>query len=140
MRASAVAERAGIPSVTDLCAHFVKQGQIIAEMEGVPGAPIAVYPDHIGVHSVERRDDYVREQVLPGIDPQGRAREPGVPVRPRAQPGAGARPLAGRIPAEGAAREGAVLRARPHVEERRVEQPRRRAARAAAGARAGVLK
>ncbi|MFC1862080.1 hypothetical protein ACFLX6_02190 [Chloroflexota bacterium] len=67
MRASVVAEKLGIPSVTDLCAPFVKQGQLIAEMEGVPGAPIAEYPSHIDTHSIEQRNRYIEEQVLPQI-------------------------------------------------------------------------
>ncbi|MFC1941356.1 hypothetical protein ACFLWL_03025 [Chloroflexota bacterium] len=67
MRASAVAEKAGVPSVTELCSPFVKQGQIIAEMLGVPGARITEYPGHISVHSLEQRRKNVEEVVLPQI-------------------------------------------------------------------------
>ena len=67
MRASVVAEKSGVPSVTDVCTGFVQQAQLTAEMTGVPGARIAEYPGHISTHSLEQRNKYIEEQVLPQI-------------------------------------------------------------------------
>jgi hypothetical protein len=67
VRASAVSEKAGVPSVTEICSPFVEQAKIIANMMGVPGAPIAEYPGHISVHSPEQRRKNVEEVVLPQI-------------------------------------------------------------------------
>ena len=67
MRASVVAEKAGVPSVTDICSAFVGQARLIAEMSGVPGARIAEYPSHIGTHSLEQRNKNIEEVILPQI-------------------------------------------------------------------------
>ncbi|MBI2857805.1 MAG: hypothetical protein HYX90_01900 [Chloroflexi bacterium] len=67
MRVSAVAEKAGIPSVTDLCSPFAQQGRTIAGMLGVPGSPIAEYPGHIETHSGEERAKNIAERLLPQI-------------------------------------------------------------------------
>ncbi|MFC1987912.1 hypothetical protein ACFLVH_05160 [Chloroflexota bacterium] len=67
MRASVVAEKAGIPSVTDVCSGFAEQARLVAKMAGVPGARIAEYPGHIDTHSLEQRNKYLEEVVLPQI-------------------------------------------------------------------------
>ncbi|MFC1987983.1 hypothetical protein ACFLVH_05525 [Chloroflexota bacterium] len=67
MRASVVAEKAGIPSVTDVCSGFGEQARLVAKLAGVSGARIAEYPGHIESHSPEQRDKYIEETVIPQI-------------------------------------------------------------------------
>ncbi len=67
MRVSAVAEKAGVPSVSEICSAFVAQGRILSDMLGVPGIPIAEYPGNIDTHSIEQRNRNIEEQVLPQI-------------------------------------------------------------------------
>ncbi|MBI2957797.1 MAG: hypothetical protein HYY32_03035 [Chloroflexi bacterium] len=62
-----VAEKAGVPTVTDVCSAFVEQARAIGGMSGVPGGRVAAYPGHIDMHSVEQRSTYFRETVLPQI-------------------------------------------------------------------------
>ncbi len=67
MRASIVAEKAGVPTVTDICSAFAQQGQLIAKMAGLPGARLAEYPGHIDTHSLQQRNKYVEEVIVPQI-------------------------------------------------------------------------
>ncbi len=67
MRVSVEAEKAGIPSATDVCSTFVQQAQLIAKMAGVPGARVAEYPGHTEVHSPEERNRHVEEVIVPQV-------------------------------------------------------------------------
>ena len=60
VRASAVAEEAGVPSVSLTCEGFLGQAATTAAGLGLPGLPVALVPGHVDVQS----PDELRENVL----------------------------------------------------------------------------
>lgn len=60
LRASAVAEEAGVPSVSLTCEGFIGQAATTATGLGLPGLPVAVVPGHVDVQTV----DELRANVL----------------------------------------------------------------------------
>ena len=53
LRASAVAERAGVPTASLVCEGFRGQAATTATGLGLPGLPTALVPGHVDVQSVE---------------------------------------------------------------------------------------
>jgi hypothetical protein len=53
LRASAVAERAGVPTASLVCEGFLGQAATTATGLGLPGLPTALVPGHVDVQSVE---------------------------------------------------------------------------------------
>jgi len=66
LRASAVAEEAGVPSVSLTCEGFIGQAATTATGLGLPGLPVAVVPGHVDVQTV----DELRANVL-GVTVEG---------------------------------------------------------------------
>ena len=60
LRASAVAEEAGVPSVSLTCEGFIGQAATTASGLGLPSLPVAVVPGHVDVQTV----DELRANVL----------------------------------------------------------------------------
>jgi hypothetical protein len=54
LRASAVAERAGVPTASLVCEGFLGQAATTATGLGLPGLPTALVPGHVDVQSVEQ--------------------------------------------------------------------------------------
>lgn len=67
MRASAVAERAGVPSVSLVASPFSRQGQAVAKALGAENLAIAEYPGVIPVDSQEEFQRKVSEVVVENI-------------------------------------------------------------------------
>ncbi len=74
MRASIVAEKLGLPTVSLVCKGFVLQGDFTAAGLGMPNLPMAVYPGHVNFHSVQKLEDNVKtvivEQIVKGLTVQ----------------------------------------------------------------------
>ncbi|MBI2859511.1 MAG: hypothetical protein HYX90_10570, partial [Chloroflexi bacterium] len=88
MRASVVAEKQGVPSVTDVCSAFQEQARLIARMSGLPGAALAVYPGHIETQSPDQHDKTINEVIAPQIikaltEPLEEAPAPPAPKEPQ---------------------------------------------------------
>jgi len=66
LRASAVAEEAGVPSVSLTCEGFIGQAATTATGLGLPSLPVAVVPGHVDVQTV----DELRANVL-GVTVEG---------------------------------------------------------------------
>jgi hypothetical protein len=66
LRASAVAEEAGVPSVSLTCEGFIGQAATTATGLGLPGLPVAIVPGHVDVQTVEE----LRANVL-GVTVEG---------------------------------------------------------------------
>jgi len=70
LRVSAVAERAGVPSVSIVATPFLEQAAVVLEGLGMPGLPIAEYP---GVPMTDSEDDLrgkvqgLVEQIVDGL-------------------------------------------------------------------------
>ena len=70
MRASAVGERAGIPSVGIVVTSFVPSARGTARGQGMPDVALAVYPGAIDTHSkaeMERNLEKVVEEIIEGL-------------------------------------------------------------------------
>ena len=67
MRASVVAEKAGIASVAVVCEAFKHSAHLVAEGEGVPDVRLAEYPGAIDTQSNAEREERVDNYVLPKI-------------------------------------------------------------------------
>jgi hypothetical protein len=86
IRASAVAERAGIPSASLIAEGFVKQAKSTVVGLGLPDLPVAIIPGHLGAYSHEQLREYsngtILQQVIDNLTRQpvstaiGRAPEP----------------------------------------------------------------
>jgi hypothetical protein len=78
LRASAVAEKAGIPSVTLVCEGFVAQASSTSVGLGLPELPLAVVPGHVDVQSAEEMRSNVvamtAGQVAAGLTKAGNGR------------------------------------------------------------------
>jgi hypothetical protein len=66
LRASAVAEEAGVPSVSLTCEGFLGQAATTATGLGLPSLPVAIVPGHVDVQTV----DELRANVL-GVTVEG---------------------------------------------------------------------
>ncbi len=66
LRASAVAEEAGVPSVSLTCEGFIGQAATTATGLGLPSLPVAIVPGHVDVQTV----DELRANVL-GVTVEG---------------------------------------------------------------------
>ncbi len=67
MRASLVAEAAGIPSVSIVSEGFARQAQFTAAGSGVPDLPVALYPGRMSFDTVQQLDEKVRETTLSDV-------------------------------------------------------------------------
>ena len=67
LRACAVSEAEGIPSVAIVSTGFMRQGRAIAEALGIPHVPFAEYPGTIPVDEQDVRLAKAREHVAPAV-------------------------------------------------------------------------
>jgi hypothetical protein len=67
LRASAVAEEAGVPSVSLTCEGFIGQAATTATGLGLPGLPVAVVPGHVDVQTVEELRANVEAVTVEGV-------------------------------------------------------------------------
>ncbi len=71
MRASVAVEQLGLPTVSIVCEGFQIQGSLTAAGLGMPNLPIAVYPGHVNLHSMEELQKNVEsaliEQIIEGL-------------------------------------------------------------------------
>ncbi|MFC1977847.1 UGSC family (seleno)protein [Chloroflexota bacterium] len=74
MRASIVAEKLGLPTVSIVCGGFELQGEFTAAGSGMSNLPMAVYPGHVHFHSVQELEDNIKtvmvEQIVKGLTVQ----------------------------------------------------------------------
>ncbi len=64
MRASAAAEKAGVPTASVVCEGFVVQGSATAAGQGFPNLPMAAYPGHVSLHTVNELQKNVETKVV----------------------------------------------------------------------------
>ncbi|MBI4332943.1 MAG: hypothetical protein HY673_16875, partial [Chloroflexi bacterium] len=87
VRASAVVEKAGIPTVSLVGDGFVSTGQLAAAGLGMPNLPLSAYPGHVNLHSPEERErniaTFVVDQVVKGLTVQPSESEAGAPPEPQ---------------------------------------------------------
>ncbi|MFC2004542.1 hypothetical protein ACFLUK_03260 [Chloroflexota bacterium] len=87
MRASAVAEKFGLPTVSLVCDGFVSQGSFTAAGLGMTNLPMAAYPGPVNLHSVEEIKKNVAEvmidQVIKGLMVQPAEVKPSLEPGPR---------------------------------------------------------
>jgi len=86
MRAAAVAERAGIPSVSLVCAGFAGQALSTAAGLGFTHLPVAVMPGHVNMQTYEELKNNILE-VTVGQVVKGLIDEPGASPDTAAEPG-----------------------------------------------------
>jgi len=86
MRAAAVAERAGIPSVSLVCAGFAGQASSTAAGLGFTHLPVAVMPGHVNMQTYEELKNNILE-VTVGQVVKGLIDEPGASPDAAAEPG-----------------------------------------------------
>ena len=86
MRAAAVAERAGIPSVSLVCAGFAGQASSTAAGLGFTHLPVAVMPGHVNMQTYEELKNNILE-VTVGQVVKGLIDEPGASPDDAAEPG-----------------------------------------------------
>lgn len=67
MRASAVAERAGVPVVSLICESFVRGAQAVANGVGFPNMPIAVIPGHVDTQTYDELKTNIETVTLPKV-------------------------------------------------------------------------
>ena len=67
MRASAVVEKASVPSVSLVCDGFIGQGAAVARGLGLPELPIARIPGHVDGQSTAELSAGLREVTLPAV-------------------------------------------------------------------------
>jgi hypothetical protein len=67
LRASAVAEEAGVPSVSLTCEGFLGQAATTATGLGLPGLPVAVVPGHVDVQTPDELRDNVLSVTLDAV-------------------------------------------------------------------------
>ena len=67
LRASAVAEEAGVPSVSLTCEGFIGQAATTATGLGLPNLPVAVVPGHVDVQTVEELRANVLAVTVEGV-------------------------------------------------------------------------
>ena len=67
LRASAVAEEAGVPSVSLTCEGFVGQAATTATGLGLPGLPVAIVPGHVDVQTVDELRANVSGVTVDGV-------------------------------------------------------------------------
>jgi hypothetical protein len=67
LRASAVAEEAGVPSVSLTCEGFIGQAATTATGLGLPGLPVAIVPGHVDVQTVEELRANVLAVTVEGV-------------------------------------------------------------------------
>jgi len=71
MRASAVAEQAGVPSVSLVCSGFVGQASTTADGLGFTELPVAMMPGHVNMQTYEELEknilDVTVDQVIEGL-------------------------------------------------------------------------
>jgi hypothetical protein len=74
VRASAEAEKSGVPTVSLVCQGFALQGSATADGLGFPRLAMAEYPGHVDLHSLEEIQKNVKtvlvEQVIKGLTVQ----------------------------------------------------------------------
>ncbi len=67
LRASAVAEKAGVPSASLVCEGFIGQAGTTAAGLGLPNLPVARVPGHVDGQSAEELRDNVRNVTLDAV-------------------------------------------------------------------------
>ena len=67
LRASAVAEEAGVPSVSLTCEGFIGQAATTATGLGLPSLPVAIVPGHVDVQTVEELRANVLAVTVEGV-------------------------------------------------------------------------
>ena len=67
LRASAVAEEAGVPSVSLTCEGFVGQAATTATGLGLPNLPVAIVPGHVDVQTVDELRANVEAVTVEGV-------------------------------------------------------------------------
>ena len=67
LRASAVAEEAGVPSVSLTCEGFIGQAATTATGLGLPNLPVAIVPGHVDVQTVDELRANVLAVTLEGV-------------------------------------------------------------------------
>jgi hypothetical protein len=67
VRASAVAEQAGVPSVSLTCEGFLGQAATTAAGLGLPNLPVALVPGHVDVQQVEELRENVERVTVDGV-------------------------------------------------------------------------
>jgi hypothetical protein len=71
MRSSAIAEKAGVRSVSIVCSGFIGEAQVIARLSGLQGSVLAEYPGHVSMDSDEdfrqKISTVVTERVIAGL-------------------------------------------------------------------------
>ncbi|MBI4330222.1 MAG: hypothetical protein HY673_02940, partial [Chloroflexi bacterium] len=87
MRASAIVEKSGIPTVSLVGDGFVSTGQLAASGLGMPNLPMSAYPGHINVHSAAKRQENVAtvvvDQVVKGLTVQPEEPKAKAPAEPQ---------------------------------------------------------
>ena len=70
LRAAAIAERAGVPSVSIVTTPFIQQAAVVSKGVGLPSLPIAEYPGvpmTDGSDAVARKIDALLPQIVAGL-------------------------------------------------------------------------
>jgi len=67
LRASAVAERLGIPTSSLICEGFIRQGKATAMGLGMPNLPQAKIPGHVDTQSEEELERNIKTVILDGV-------------------------------------------------------------------------
>jgi len=70
LRAAAIAERAGVPSVSIVTTPFMQQAAVVSKGVGLPSLPIAEYPGvpmTDGPEAVARKVEALLPQIIAGL-------------------------------------------------------------------------
>ena len=67
MRASAAAEKTGVPVVSLICESFVRGAQAVANGVGFPNMPIAMIPGHVDTQTWDELKVNVETVTLPQV-------------------------------------------------------------------------
>jgi len=67
MRASAAAEKAGVPSASLVCEDFIGQGATTADGLGMPNLPIAKIPGHVELQTKEQLEKNIAQVTLDAV-------------------------------------------------------------------------
>ena len=86
VRASVVAEKLGLPSVTTVCGGFALQGSLTAAGLGMPNLPLSAYPGSVSLHSLEEIQKNTRavmiDQIINGLTVQPKESKAGPSTEP----------------------------------------------------------
>ncbi len=86
LRASAVAEAAGVPTASLVCEGFLGQAATTASGLGMPNMPTAVVPGHVDVQSAEQLRHNVLEVTLEAVIENLTSTPDAVLIAPEAEP------------------------------------------------------